>query len=155
MSSFLDKIDIRNPKHYLIIFFIFIVLVSFYPLLSNNVDYCEKLFLGTWLSSLTILMFIFSLLLNKYHTYAHSLFWFFYMISIFFISSFEGKVLLLVLSLSIIGSWSYFKSLGKSKCPMANLYDRSKCNKIYNRVGNMMNNVIYLYAIIIVFDLLT
>lgn len=153
MSKISNKIERENSKYFMIKFFVIIVIISLYPLTSNNVKSKEKIFISIWVSTLTVFMLIGSLLLNKGYFYSHSLFWIFYLISIFFIKSYEGKIFLLILSISVIICWYYYKSLDKSGCPLLDLYDQSNYNTSLLKYGAMVNNLIYLYTIYLLVDL--
>jgi len=143
----------ENSKNLMINFFIVIGIISLYPMTSKNININEKIFISIWAGTLTIFLLIGSLLLNKGYFYSHSLFWFFYLISIFFIKSYEGKIFLLILSVMIIICWNYFTSLGKSGCPLLDLYDRSNYNPSLVKYGSMVNNLIYVYTIYLLIDL--
>ena len=149
----LNKIDIKNSKHFMLLLCCFLGGVSLYPLLSDKVEYNEKLFIFVWAIIMLILLVIYTLLLNKYHIISHSLFWFFYFISIFFINSYQGKIFLLLLSLSVIMCWQYFMSIGRSGCPLVELYDRSSYNTSLKDIGSIINNVIYIYSGYLIIDI--
>jgi hypothetical protein len=153
MLELLNNNERENSKNLMIKFFIVIGIISLYPLSSNNVKINEKIFISIWTGILTIFLLIGSLLLNKGYFYSHSLFWFFYLISIFFIKSYEGKIFLLILSVSVIMCWHYYTSLGKSGCPLLDLYDRSNYNTSVVKYGSMVNNLIYVYTIYLLVDL--
>ena len=121
----LNSIDMKNSKHLMLLLCFFITAITLSCLLNKNVGSKEKLFIGIWMITMVILMVIITLLLNKCHVYSHCLFWIFYIISIFFIKSYHGKLTLFILSLSILSSWYYYKSLGRSGCPLKELYDSS------------------------------
>ena len=143
-NTLFNFIDIKNAKHLMLLLCFFITSITMCCLLNKNVEYNEKLFIGIWMISMVILMVLFTLLLNKYHVYSHCLFWIFYIISIFFIKSYHGKITLLLLSLSILTSWYYYKSLGRSGCPLKELYDSSSTNPL--KKLSLINNVIYIYT---------
>ena len=144
MKSIFNSIDMKNPKFLTLLLCFFNISITLYFLLNKIIDYNEKLFIGIWIIMMVIFMVIITLLLNKYHVYSHCLFWIFYIISIFFIKSYHGKLTLFILSLSILSSWYYYKSLGRSGCPLKELYDSSSCNPLQKL--NIINNIIYIYT---------